>query len=649
MGRKSKLLWIVALLMVSLVGDSWAQTAINSTNAFWIRLHGGGAYKSDGIAVWNAAKGMPTLSDDIRYGLLEFDLSGLGGMPVIGASLELFSAVHNYSDHRTPIKQTAYIIDCSTGTLLADLTWSTYMAEKDPGKLAMETLGRYDLPAANTDPAQQNAYVPSSASAADIGLIQNVINAGKTLCLVMIAEEGGTPFGRSWGDGVAVWSGGAEGIPQLVVVTPDGRAYNPNPASGTDFVLPAAALSWEVYLPLYSQTPNYTVYLSTNSDPNFPGVTPVSTSVANFDPPGNLASGTTYYWRVDVTDPNHGTPKVYKGDMWSFMTAPEYPNPTMPNPANGAIISAESMLSWESGSAALKHQVYLRVSGDDWTLVSEITAPAATQYSFSGQWDTPYEWKVVDTYPGDNIRESDIWSFRTLVPACNGGVRLPGDEDGDCYITLNDLAVIAANWLKCGWEPAGACGQWPAQRQGVTTNLEIWIRESAPDTTYENDAMTLYNNSVPEGRRAAMMDFNLSAYQGKTLTTAKLWLWQVGSWSSSAWPCKSHAFVVHPAQTLTGSMTWNAYINEYAGTALEIPLEKLGAYDLGAYVSWQMDTYVPSLSASAADLAVIQAIADTGGVLTISLFADDGPTQHRADFADDANFGHRAFLELGTE
>lgn len=645
MGRKSKFLWIVVLLLIGfLVGESWAQTVLNSVSDFWIRKRDGNAYEKDGVCLWNSAN-----SNDMRYALLEFDPSSLSGTVVVGASLELFSPVHNYSDYRTPLKQTTYLIDCSTGTSLVDLKWDSYMAEKDAGKIELETLGRYDLPAPNLDPVQQNQYVPSHASDADVALIQNAIDTGKTISLVMIAEESSIAYGRSWGDGETVWAGGEAGVPRLVIFPFDGRPYKPSPASGQDTVLPSSVLTWTVHLPFYAETPNYKVYLSTNSDPNFPGVVPVSTSATSYDPPANLASGTSYYWRVDVIDPNHGSPKVYQGNLWSFTTAPEYPNPVKPNPANGAIISADSTLSWESGSAALKHQVYLRVSGDDWQLVSEITAPAATEYSFNGQWDTPYEWKVVDTYPSDNIRESDIWSFRTVVPTCNGGVRLPGDEDGDCLVTLSDLAVVAANWLKCGWEPAGACGEWPVKRQGVTTNLEVWIRELRPDNTYENDGLNIYNNSDPEGRRAALMDFDLAAYQGKTLTKAKLWLWQVGSWSSIVYPCKSHAFVVHPTQTPTGSMTWNAYMNEYAGTALEIPLEKLGVYDLGANVSWQMNTYVASLTASPADLALLQAIADTGGVLTISLWADDGPIRYDADFADDANFGYRAFLELVTE
>jgi len=89
----------------------------------------------------------------------------------------------------------------------------------------------------------------------------------------------------------------------------------PDEARGVD---PAAVLQWEP--PPLVDGPEYDVYFGT--DPNLPeqtlvaeGTTPV------FDPEGDMAAGTRYYWRVDVYDPNTGgVPKTVRGDVWSFTT-----------------------------------------------------------------------------------------------------------------------------------------------------------------------------------------------------------------------------------------------------------------------------------------------------------------------------------------
>ncbi len=101
------------------------------------------------------------------------------------------------------------------------------MAEKDEGKVPLEKLGAYDLPAASTDENQQDAFVASEGSGADIALIRAAVDAGGSFCLVLVAEESGTAYGQSWGDGEASWSGEA---PRLIITAPAGPASDPKPA-----------------------------------------------------------------------------------------------------------------------------------------------------------------------------------------------------------------------------------------------------------------------------------------------------------------------------------------------------------------------------------------------------------------------------------
>jgi hypothetical protein len=37
---------------------------------------------------------------------------------------------------------------------------------------------------------------------------------------------------------------------------------------------------------------------------------------------------------------------------------------------------------------------------------------------------------------------------------------LAGDEDGDCDVDFKDFAMMAENWMSCGFVPAAACGHF---------------------------------------------------------------------------------------------------------------------------------------------------------------------------------------------
>ncbi len=176
-----------------------APIEIAAQKDIWIReVSPGTTFENDLVSVWASnAAGTPDAGKR-RYGLIEFDLSSLVGQPLVSATLQLFSTAGG-SQARTPMKQHAFIIN-SAGTQLGSLTWDSYMAEKDAGKLALEGLGRFDQPAINDTPALQNAYSPSDATAADLALLQSEINGDKILSLVLIADEDGNDYRRDWGD-----------------------------------------------------------------------------------------------------------------------------------------------------------------------------------------------------------------------------------------------------------------------------------------------------------------------------------------------------------------------------------------------------------------------------------------------------------------
>ena len=98
------------------------------------------------------------------------------------------------------------------------------------------------------------------------------------------------------------------------------NAFNPFPSDGTIDVATNVVLSWSPA----NQAVSYNVYLGTAfSDVNDANTASSqfmgnqSAEVNNFDPPGCLNNGVTYYWRIDEVGNDGNT---VKGGVWSFTT-----------------------------------------------------------------------------------------------------------------------------------------------------------------------------------------------------------------------------------------------------------------------------------------------------------------------------------------
>ena len=300
----------IVMVVDLLVANPVVVIEIPADGDIWIReSHPDTIYDGDGVAVWSTAKG------DRRYGIITFDLSSFGSGTVAAASLELYSAVHGWSDYSTPILQSAYVIT-DTGTAAGSLTWNLYMSEKDATKVALESLGYHDLPAASGDPAQQDQWISSNASANDLALIQAELDGDDRLTIVLIAEESDV-YGQTWGDGELI---GEDARLTLTFTDWDGGPVtNLSPADGATDVSPGAVLDWQVNLLDYNDPPHYTVYIDTDSNPDDGTIVNINDeNITVYDP--NLTFNTTYWWRVDVTDSNGGDPIIYTGDTWTFTT-----------------------------------------------------------------------------------------------------------------------------------------------------------------------------------------------------------------------------------------------------------------------------------------------------------------------------------------
>jgi len=193
---------------------------------------------------------------------------------------------------------------------------------------------------------------------------------------------------------------------------PPKKAYNPNPADGTESVDPAVILGWTAGF----GAKLHTIYFGENFSDANGTAGGISVGVTTYTP-GPLKFAKTYYWRVDEFD-GAGT---YKGDVWSFTTQGAVGGP---KPADGAVeIKQTPTLSWAPGAYAASHEIYL---GEDVEAVRNATKASP---EFKGTktlgdesyspgklaWETTYYWRIdeVNNVNPDSPWVGKVWTFTT--------------------------------------------------------------------------------------------------------------------------------------------------------------------------------------------------------------------------------------------
>jgi Concanavalin A-like lectin/glucanases superfamily len=107
-------------------------------------------------------------------------------------------------------------------------------------------------------------------------------------------------------DGVTKYTG-----PVWSFTVPPKKAYDPNPANGTQYIQTDTTLNWT---PGFGAKMHY-AYFGTDFDTVSNAAGGMPQALATYKP-ASLAKNTTYYWRVDEFD----GAVTYKGDVWSFKT-----------------------------------------------------------------------------------------------------------------------------------------------------------------------------------------------------------------------------------------------------------------------------------------------------------------------------------------
>ena len=182
------------------------EVVVNANLQLWARKSTPNkVWEKDLVSVWSAKK-------ELRYGLIEFDVSKLGRAEWRSARLKL--GVLNSA----PIRQSAALITPG----LTSLTWNSYQRTRHAQRITLESFGRIVDAGAH----KVGTYaISTAASKADLKKL-NQARQNDKIAFVLIADEDGSVYWRDWDDG----SRGT--IPQLVV-----RRGDPDPQEAADRAL----------------------------------------------------------------------------------------------------------------------------------------------------------------------------------------------------------------------------------------------------------------------------------------------------------------------------------------------------------------------------------------------------------------------------
>ena len=199
--------------------------------------------------------------------------------------------------------------------------------------------------------------------------------------------------------------------------TRSGKAIDPNPDDGAQYIGPTITLSWTSGAGAFS----HDVYFGTNPIPvEFKG----NFSEPNYDP-GALETNTTYYWCVDELDSVGQL--LEAGDVWRFTTID-----TKAFNSNAACemndVSLTAMLRWSAGGYADSHDVYF---GTDFGGVQNAGRPVS-DLDLSGQ----VNW-------ADLLVLADQWLQNPE------GLEPSADLDDNNNVNFADLGIMGSDWMEC--------------------------------------------------------------------------------------------------------------------------------------------------------------------------------------------------------
>ncbi|MFC1725382.1 hypothetical protein ACFL4T_07120 [candidate division KSB1 bacterium] len=223
-------------------------------------------------------------------------------------------------------------------------------------------------------------------------------------------------------------------------------------------------------------TVTYDIYFGTA---NPPPLIQLDNSTASYDP-GNLAYGTTYYWKI--VSKNDAAGLSTSGAVWSFTTGLDVTpyEPSSPSPAKNATgIAINTSLNWTGGGPSgttITYDIYFGTASSPPLVQSN---SSTTSYNPGGlSYGTRYYWKIVAKNTAQGLsRSGDIWSFTTVYNQAPNQPVNPSPSNGASGVSLS----TSLSWT--GGDP-----------DGHTVTYDIYFgTSSSPPLVKSNNSTTSYN------------------------------------------------------------------------------------------------------------------------------------------------------------
>jgi len=288
-------------------------------------------------------------------------------------------------------------------------------------------------------------------------------------------------------------------------------ARNPNPADGSEHVDVGTVLSWEP--PGDVCDPAYDLYL-VGTEPNFVGASAAAEGLSepNYDPDPDLDYATKYYWRVDVNDPNGGSPVIRQGNVWTFDTAGTAWAPSPSDSAKG--ISIDTDLSWTADAIAASHDVYFGTDPAGLVLQGNVNEPNYFDLPRL-TYATIYHWRVDERDSNDTVlAPGDVWKFTTKWDRkAFGDIKVgvyyypwygPGAGGHGFGDTLRDH-LLPKQGPELGHYNSAASNVISAHiDQSLQANIHFWVCSWWGPSSYEDD---VFKNDILTHERADELEY----------------------------------------------------------------------------------------------------------------------------------------------
>ena len=288
------------------------------------------------------------------------------------------------------------------------------------------------------------------------------------------------------------------------------------PLDDAEYVPVTAVLEWvppPLYTPIY-----YEVYLS-DSDPNAdkPWDMVMDANQLTYDPPGDLAFNTEYWWRVvsyETYDAN------YPGSVWSFTTMPA--EPVFTTDAEHALVAAgdSAVFSVVSPNAGLGFKWYrepatLLTHGGDISIVSDATSSTLTISNVEAADEDFYYCVAENSYDTTDSTHAKLEIAKVLAHWTMDGPLVANqyeDETGNHHADPNKFSEVSFTAGIIDDDPCGAvemnnyrwanAGSWRPNEYSGQLTVSAWFK--IPDS---NDI--LYPQGIVSKRVGDSMEWTL--------------------------------------------------------------------------------------------------------------------------------------------